>query len=291
MKVCILISTCEKYRALLHFTRARLAEFWPGIPPVRVAGIENEPDALELRDDSRNWMKVTRSACEDLITEGFDAAYVLLEDHPPLASCDTRRLAEELPEMMADLGAVSIALSGFGQGRKRLGEKTQWRDWDLDRCLPSTLWKFPLHPALWRLNALRELLDRLIQQLPESEHTPWAFERKGGAPDANLPVELTSHSYRIDGRHKAVAPYPAGLGAMRFATDVFRFAARKLAGPAAREAVDERILGVHHYYHGPYPLLWSGLMRKGKLNPDALYFLRLAGRSDWCRELEQMPLS
>lgn len=289
MTTCVLISTCEKYCTLAEFTRARLAEFWPELPPVRFAGLESHPEALPLRDDARNWMKLTRSACEDLLAGGAEFAYVLLEDHPPLGPCDARRLNDELPAMMRELDAVSISLSGFGQGRKRFGKPVRWRDWNLDLCLPTTLWKFPLHPALWRLEALREILDRLIARLPETEHTPWAFERRGGAPDSGLPENLISRSYRIEGRDKAVAPYPSGLGAMRVATDVFRFAARVLADANAREAVDQRLLGVHHYYHGPYPLFWSGLMRKGRVNSDALYFLKLTGRQGWEDALEGIP--
>src|SRR5690606_9705333 len=124
---------------------------------------------------------------------------------------------------------------------------------------------------LWRLDALRDILDGLIARLPEDEHTPWAFERKGGAPDSGLPENLIARSYRIEGRGKSAAPYPKGLAAMRAATDVFRFAARVVGGDNARATVDSRVLGVHHYYHGPYPLFWSGLMRKGCVNSDAIY--------------------
>ena len=35
MNTCILISTCERYRALTEFTRARLREFWKDAPPLR----------------------------------------------------------------------------------------------------------------------------------------------------------------------------------------------------------------------------------------------------------------
>lgn len=231
-------------------------------------------------------MKVTRSACVDLQAEGAEFAYLLLDDHPPLGPCDAARLNDELPTMMRELDAVSIALSGHGQGRARFGRAVRWRDWDLDLCLPSTLWKLPLHPALWRVDALRRLLDELIVRLPDAEQTPWAFERKGGAPDSGLPEELISRSYRIDGRSKAVASYPHGLAAMRWATDAYRFAARRIGGETARAAVDSRVMGVSHYYHGPYPLFWSGLMRKGAVNPDAEFFLRLTGRNDWLAMLE-----
>ena len=290
MNTCILISTCARYQPLAEFTRARIREFWKDAPPLRLCGITGDPCALPLRDDPRNWMKVTRSACDDLIADGFSQAYVILDDHPPLGTCHATHLNETLPAMMRELGAVSIALSGWGQGREPMGKSRKWRDWELDHCLVSNLWKFPLHPALWRLDALRQILDHLISTLPEAEQTPWAFERKGGAVDSGLPESLTAHSYRIEGRSKSAKKYPTKFEWLKSSTDLYRYAVRKIAGEQARAAVDERILGIHHYYHGPYPLIWSGLMRKGKVNPNALFLFMVGRRNDWIEALENMTL-
>lgn len=288
MNTCILLSTCERYRPLTEFTRARLQEFWADAPPLRLCGVTGDPLALPLREDPRNWMRVTRSACEDLLADGFDQAYLILEDHPPLGRCHAAHLNVTLPTMMRELGAVSLSLSGYGQGRKVHGRITKWRDWELDRCHADTLWKYPLHPALWRLDALRELLDRLIAWLPETEQTPWAFERRGGSPEAGLPESLTAHSYRINGLAHAAVPAPRKLDRFKNVTDLYRFMVRKFVGVGARATVDERVLGGHHYYHGPYPLIWSGLMRKGHLNDNALFFLALVGRKEWLAALEEM---
>jgi hypothetical protein len=291
VNTCILISTCEKYRPLMEFTRERLREFWKDAPPLRLCGLGGDPMALPLRDDPRDWMKVTRSACDDLIADGFSQVYLILEDHPPLGRCHAQHLNETLPAMMKELGAVSISLSGYGQGRALQGKIVRWRDWEVDRCDPEALWKYPLHPALWRVDALRELLDRLIAWLPETEHTPWAFERRGGSKDAGLPPELTAHCYRIEGSSHAAMRYPDLLNRFKGTTDLYRYAVRTLAGDKARAAIDDRILGVHHYYHGPYPLIWSGLMRKGVINPNALFFLSIVGRKDWIEILEPLKFA
>ncbi len=289
MNTCILISTCERYRPLADFTRARLKEFWKQAPPLRLCGIDRDPCALPLRDDPRDWMKVTRSACDDLLADGFSQAYVILDDHPPLGTCHATHLNETIPAMMRELGAVSIALSGWGQGREPMGKSVHWRDLELDHCQENNLWKFPLHPALWRLDALRDILDHLISTLPEAEHTPWAFERKGGGTESGLPASLTAHGYRIEGRSKSMKPFPAKFDWLKASTDLYRYAVRKIAGQRARAAVDERVLGVHHYYHGPYPLIWSGLMRKGRINPNALFLFMVGRRNDWIEALENMP--
>jgi hypothetical protein len=171
-----------------------------------------------------------------------------------------------------------------------MGTPHHWRDWELDHCTKSNLWKFPLHPALWRLDALREILGHLVVALPENEQTPWAFERKGGAADSGLPESLTMHSYRIEGRSKAAKKYPAKFEWLKSSTDLYRYAVRKIAGEQARAAVDERILGIHHYYHGPYPLIWSGLMRKGAVNQNALFLFMVGRRNDWIEALENIKL-
>ncbi len=75
---------------------------------------------------------------------------------------------------------------------------------------------------------------------------------------------------------------------LKSSTDLYRYAVRMIAGESARAAVDERILGVHHYYHGPYPLVWSGLMKKGVLNPNAVFLLLVGRRTDWIEALEGM---
>lgn len=275
---------------MADFTRARIAELWKDAPPLRVSGLAATADGLPLRDDPANWMKVTRSACEDLMAEGFSQAYVILDDHPPLGTCHAQHLNVTIPAMMTELDAVSIALSGWGQGRDPMGTPRRWKDWELDRCKASNLWKFPLHPALWRLDALRSILDHLIGMLPEDEQTPWAFERRGGSPESGLPESLTAHSYRIEGRSKSAKKYPSQLDWFKAATDTYRYSVRKIAGQPARDAIDDRILGVHHYYHGPYPLIWSGLMRKGEINPNALFLFGVSRRRDWLDALKNMNL-
>jgi hypothetical protein len=280
--VCILVSTCEKHRALADFTKGRLDASWPAHPRVYVAGLEGDgPDCLPLRDDARDWMRVTHSACRDLFDHGYRMGYVILEDHPPVGRCHANHLNETFPAMMVELGAVSVALSGYGQGRKRHGRLVRWRKFAFDLCPATELWKFPLHPALWRLETLCGILEWLIETLPEAEHTPWAFERKGGAPDAALADAWKSNSYRIEGSQFAATAYPAGLAAARLTTDAYRFLIRRLMGQAARDAIDDVLSGARHYYHGPYPLVWSGLLRKGRVNGDFHFALRLLGRDEF----------
>ncbi len=286
MKVCVLISTFERYRVLAEFTERRIREYWAKVPEIRYAGLADHAAGLELRDDPRNWMRVTRSACDDLMADGFDAAYVILDDHPPMDRCFARHLNRTIPRMMADLDAVSVSLSGWGQGREVYGTKVKSEGFTLDRCGKDAEWKYTLHPTLWRLADLREILDRLIAILPEAEQNPWAFERRGGAPDVDLPERLKTGCYRVEGRALALKPCARKLRVLRVMTDLYRYGIRRLMGDLARDAVDGELMGVHHAYNGPYPLFWSGILRKGKLNPDFLFYLKLTGRTYWLHDLE-----
>jgi len=287
LSTCIVLSTCDKFRALADFTRTRIGESWEGAPPIRVAGLSGDADALPLRDDPRDWMKVMRSACDDLQAQGFTRAYLILDDHPPLGTCHARHLNETLPAMMDESGAVSVSLSGWGQGRETSGACCKWRGWEFDR-MESSHWKFPLHPALWRLDALCGILAHLIAVLPEASRTLPSFERRDGAVEMELPESLTAHSYRIPGRVMAAKKYPVRFEWLRSATDLYRYAVLKIAGNDARAAVDERIMGIHHYYHGPYPLIWRGLMRNGAVNPNALFLFMVGRRNDWIEAVENM---
>jgi hypothetical protein len=73
-----------------------------------------------------------------------------------------------------------------------------------------------------------------------------------------------------------------------FAFDVLRFLIRVLIGQGARDRFDAQYLGVYHFYDGPYPLFWSGVMKKGRLNSDLVFFLKLHRRHALLGELRQI---
>lgn len=297
--VCILISTCERYRPMARFTVQQIRKYWDTPPPLLSCGLESALEdsctALSLRDDPKNWMAVTLSACRDLKSKGFSRAYVILDDHPPLARCHAEHLNVTIPAMMTELGATSISLSGYGQRRRRMGQIVHWRSWDIDKVPATELWKFPLHPALWNLDALQTILEHLIQTLPVAEQTPWAFERKGGDPDSTLPENLKSNCYRLCGEQMTARAgyklrhFPLCLA--QLAADGMRFFARILGGHKARKAADATFRWLDCPYDGPYPLFWSGLMTKGKINPHLATYLSVTGKRNLLSVIESVSTS
>lgn len=286
-KVCLLLSTCERYRALADFTVGKIREFWTDHPPLFCCGLERDlaPDvpALPLACDPRDWMAITRGACASLLARGFTHAYVILDDLPPLAPCHSGHLNQTIPAMAEDLGAVSVSLSGFGQRRPRMGKSVRWRAREFDLVPPTQLWKFPLHPALWNLTALQGILDQLIATLPASEHSPWAFERKGGDPAMPLPDEWKSNSYRIDGARMTARPLfvlrHLPLRLAQITSEVLILLSRLFAGEPGAERARARFRWLSCPYDGPYPLFWSGFMAKGKVNSHIVTYWKATGQT------------
>ena len=282
---CILIPTFERYRAIAEFTRARLDALWAEHPPVFFCGLAGDSaEFLELRDDPADWMALVRSACGDLLGRGFAKVYLILDDHPPLGRCHARHLNETLPALLDNLHAGFVNLHGWGQHKPRQGTLLPARHQRLEKPAADYLWKFALHPGLWNLRALADLLDLLLTDPDPAQRTCWKFERRAGALTEALPPSLRDACYRVDGLRMTARALPWLFGGLRalelLAFDAVRFFIRITAGQSARDRFDAAYLGVYHFYEGPYPLFWSGLMKKGRLNPDLCFYLR------WHRQME-----
>jgi hypothetical protein len=236
-------------------------------------------------------MKLVRSAAADLLARGFRRCYLVLDDHPPLDDCHATHLNQTLPGFMEKLGASFINLQGWGQYRPRQGEDLGPRYFHLERPAREYLWKFALHPGLWKLSALVEILDLLLQNPDPREHTCWKFERRAGDREFALPPQLRDTAYRVCGTAMGARPARRILALLRRIElsifDGLRFFLRVVVGQAARDRFDARYLGPYHFYDGPYPMFWSGLMKKGRLNPDLLFFLKLHRRHALRAELQQ----
>ena len=279
----ILMPTAPKYAPLAKWTRGQIGRFWPDHPDIFLCGT---PDSdLPLRDDPRDWMRVVYSACADLQSRGVEQIYLILDDHPPIAPCNSSFLRETLPRMARELNATSIVTGGFGPLIRPKTEITNWEGWRVE-CLPADEpWKLPLHPALWNLERLLGILETLISRLPEEQHTPWAFERIGSnRQKSGLPTEWLSSCWRLDARQTSL-PETAELHDF---SDRISRGGRRLLSTA------KRVVGLRsphdplrHPRIGPYPCFWSGVMKKGKLNADYMSYASIKKRRDLTQGLEE----
>lgn len=289
MDLCILTPTWVGYRRLAELTTRVIDRHWPDHPPIFYCGVPGREDEpwLALRDDPADWIGFVHRAVRELRQRGYHRCYLVLEDHLPVFPCHAVHLNRTLPRLGDELDAAYVGLNGWGQGRPPagvvLGPKRGW----LEHLSREFLWKFQLHPALWRLDALEAILEALVAELPLELRTPWAFERRAGRADARIPEALKDGAYRVCGERMTAGPARAARVQLeRFAAKAIRFAAGRLLGQPAWTRVDRLVAFLFQYYEGPYPLFLSGIMTKARLNRALIRFLRLHGQRALAREIE-----
>lgn len=290
MKLCILLSTCESYRRIAEFTCSRIDRLWAYHPPIFCCGSNsgNKKSWLPLVDEQTDWMKILFTATFELIDRGYSQVYLILDDHPPLWKCHEKHLNKTIPEMMAQLKAVYMGLNGWGQGRALTGSIMNNNYFRVENVSQDYLWKFQLHPALWDLFFLHQLLKGMIEKLPVELHSPWAFERRTGTVEADIPEEWKKSSYRICGQSMTRSSLRKNyFFLVRWIVKVMRFFAGKIIGIEAWKKIDQGFAFLFQYYEGPYPLIWSGAIKKGKLNKDLIRYLKFHGKIFFLNELKK----
>lgn len=277
-KTCILVSTCDRYRVFADLTAKLIDEYWRDHPSVYFCGadVSERDDWLPLVDDPKDWLSITKHALEDILERGYRQCYLILDDHPPVGLCHSIHLNQTLPDLMDELEAATICLNGWGYWRagpegKLLGRKY----FRIEQMAENHPWKFQLHPALWNVEALTELLDILLSDVTKARHTPWVFERELGNMGGRLPEHLKRKSYRVNGRKMSVSRGRVLLDVVEKRTfDIVRAVMGKLFGVGMWKRIDSSWGGVYRYYEGPYPLIWSGILTAGSANKDYLTWLR-----------------
>ena len=272
--VSILISTYDRHEALARWTAARIRLLWPGHPPVFFSGLTSrEERCLGFEGDSGDWMNVNLQAVRQLIDRGFQRAYLILDDHPPVGACHAGYLNARLPELSTNLGAAYVGLLGYGQHRHREGKILGAEEDFLEHSLPAYRWKFSLHPGLWNLIDLKTLLECRMETYPPGQRTPWNFERHRDVPGDSRVDSIAARSFRVRG--SSCLAQDAGAratlvleSALRLVADTELFAAKLAGGKAARDSAEIRRFWLFGHYLGPYPIFWSGCMRQGNLHTD-----------------------
>jgi hypothetical protein len=218
-------------------------------------------------------------AAVELQCRGFDGVYLILEDHIPFGVCNASYLNSILPETGERLHAEVVSLVGWDQYQARDGEYLGPDGMYWIRNAPAYEWKFSLHPAWWRIETLRALLEsvkRVKNGVPVSAREVEAITRsEGWTPRA----EWLSRTYRIHGDRSA-----AGIGwwqkravrmSLRCCINALRLLSRAVGGTAMRERLDCRWRRYTKYLNGAYPVYWSGLLQKGQIHDDAIKYLRM----------------
>lgn len=280
--LCILISTCDAYNQLAFWTEAIINRFWHPHPDVFFCGSGKSIgyNWIPMTRDPVDWMGITLDAAVTLKEHGYQKCYLILDDHPPVFSCHARHLNETIPQLMDKVQAIYIGLNGWGQpGRERNGHVLGEEYYYVENVSPEYPWKYQLHPGLWRVSGLIEILELLINTLPLERHNPWSFERRSGESDSPLRDAVKRSAFRIHGASMTAKPLRNTI--FNLERGVFR-AVRYLVGRIFGESgwrwVDNKWNFIDHYYEGPYPLIWKGAISKGKKNLQYLRLLRTHAR-------------
>lgn len=268
---CILLATVESYRPVASVTHNLLADYWPDHPPLFVAGVTELEGAtcLKTTGDVREWTGVVADACDQLSDLGFSSVYLVLDDHPPLNSCHSVHLNQTIPRLLTALDATYIGLNGWGYGRPGRhinGQLLSPKDWRLERVQADFTWKGSLHPGLWSVTRLGRFARLIQENYSPDRRTAWAFERLVGRDDLVVDFDCKNSFYRVCGRCMTASPsrYIQYRAAFAGASLLEKMLNRATGGPAPLNK-SARVLG--HYYEGPYPLFWSGIVTQGRLNP------------------------
>ncbi len=280
-EVCLLVPVYHPYRWVVPHVGALLDEFWPGHPPVYFAGLEpGEAPGLTCTDLTgrelpRDWAAFSLEAVEQLLRRGFRKAYFIGEDHVPVAPCHVAHLNRTIPEEMDRLGASYIGLMGWDNRRfLPRGELVSGSLPGLRRLRGPHAPRFHLHPALFRLETLRNCLAYVMSG---ENHTPWAFEKRCDKEGAALPDADKAGCYQIFGEALGTGSV-SPLRSIGQAVGRWFFHRAMALAPAARKlgfgmAYWDAFGFDDFFYRGPYPMFYSGVMSRGRLNPFFLKFL------------------
>lgn len=285
---CILVSTCDKYVDLAILTVDLIHKRWIDHPEIFVCGVSQPfPDVTEtllLMNDAMDWIGITETAVNELIRKGFRKCYFILEDHPPLQTCNDLHLNLTLPALMDELGAAYIGLYGWDQNTLSNGKLLSAEFYKLQHQETSFLWKYSLHPALWNLDAFKAILGALLPVEGDvASRSAWAFERRAGAPQSPVTVEWRGRSYRVfglgmlGGRFRLIRSLARRL--MFLAVNLIALIAKRIMGSGVLESFLSFVLPETLFFDGPYPLYWSGAMQKGGMNKNLEKFLLLHRRN------------
>ncbi|MES2308279.1 MAG: hypothetical protein V4507_05405 [Verrucomicrobiota bacterium] len=258
-KIAILIPTFPKYRFLAEHTAHAIRRYWKNSPDLFFAGCHGPRTEgwLVCLDETAPWIKILQEALHQLVDErGYDQVYLILDDHPPLDFCHSDHLNTTLPSLMRELDATFIGLLGCDQGQGRVGEKLDRSHYQMERMDSSFPYLFSLHPGLWNGKRLLEILQWTEKYALESDKklSPWTFE-KTVQENPYLPLDYKKSCYRVCGSQMVESPRK------------WRSIRRRWKWRMMAKAIGINLFpDLEHWYEGPYPHIWSGIMRGGQIS-------------------------
>lgn len=290
--LCILVPVWADYAWLVPIAIELLDRHWPGHPPIYLLGLTSDQagDAphFPTSDPSRvrNWSWMVRDGVRQARENGYRLAYLIAEEHTPFAACHVGHLHRTLPAAMDSWGAAYISLMGWDN--RRFALKNPILGSSHHRMMHLTAPRAPrfhLHPALWRLDVLERCCDIALEDNSKNG-SAWHFEKTCDKANANLPDEWKAGCYQI-AAHTLSLRAPARIEVLRIHTErwIFNRLMALIPHLPRKEWAEayKRLLAFDDVFcHGPYPMIFSGILQKGRLNE---YLVRRLRRDSEGRDL------
>ena len=267
--LCILVPVAPSYSWLLPVLIDCLRDFWKSHPPIVVAQAQPEDTT---RDGLLCWTQILQHGAKEAQCRGFTMAYVILEEQFPVAHCHVVHLNETLPGLMESLPACHISLMGWDNRRHPSKSPTLGQDfYHLKHLRADRDPRYNLHPGLWRLDVLLKCCDEVLATAgPEA--SAWQFERISARSSNPSLQRHKQQCYQICAASMALRKAPI---LRRIGTALERFFYMRMIGlmplvpgKTLREKVF-RFLNVDRVFcDGPYPMVFAGVLAKGKINPN-----------------------
>ncbi len=298
MKLGILVPVWVNYRWMAPLTKRLLDTSWKSHPDLWFCGLEEAPGPdwnvipMHEKTDRRNWSAVLRDGVEGLIARGYDALYIIAEEHIPIAPCREDVLNKTLPAVLDEWGAVYISLMGW-DNRRYVSKSPvlDRRHFEFKHLVGKDDPRFHLHPALWKAEAALACCNEALRD-PAARGSAWHFEKAPARPGCAIPEDWKERCYQI----RASVFSTRRVGSFeRLAGWCERFVFHKAMAVLPhlpsdwRQAAARRIPFDDVFCDGPYPMFYSGIMAKGGINR---FFKRHVSRKNpelWREIVEVMP--
>jgi len=284
MKIGILVPVWRDYGWIAPIALEAIGKHWPSHPELWFCGLGGDQSEglpvilLDPSVDRSNWTDVLSEGVRGMRERGFDAIYLIAEEHIPLSGCHEEHLNCTIPSLMVELSASYISLMGWDN--RRFTSKSPvfgMRHFELKHLVGSRDPRFHLHPALWSSETLEQCCALAVEDKTKMG-SAWHFEKACGKSSSGLPLEVESGCYQICSSRLALRP-PSRISEMfRF---IERFTFHKLMAlyplishPKFAKVYWEALQFDNVFCDGPYPMFFSGIMAKGGLNRFFVKFVR-----------------
>lgn len=274
-KLCILSPVWPSYRKFAPLLLECLERFWAGHPQhffVAPGGWNLPGASLEPGNDPHggtNWSWTLLQGVRQAKDMGYEQCYLIAEEHLPLGLCHKVHLENTIPKQASELGAVYVSLMGWDNKRYSFRSpvltKKQFHWMHLAGMRDP---RFHLHPAWWDLETLEKCCELALEN-QGANGSAWHFEKVCDQAGKRLPSD---GCYQISASGMSLTVSPPWRRLVERWIFIKLMAAVPLLPQAWQRPYYDACGFDMVFCDGPYPMVFSGALAKGRINPALVRF-------------------